>query len=121
MLAELDLQEGCAMETPEERADQFIDGLPFAARQGAAADELRRIVATAIREAVQRERTSMHDPLRLCVAAFDESLTLDTLSRPFRAVLRVCRILCLEALGEEEAPSELTDTVYDSQPGETPN
>ena len=120
MLAELELREECGMETLQDRVEHIIDGLLFALRQGAAVEELRQGVAKALREAFQRERSGLHDTLRLCLAAFEESLKLDSISRPFRAVLRVCRVLCLEAL-EENSSSELTDTVYDRQSDEIPS
>jgi hypothetical protein len=36
--------------------------------------------------------------LRLCVVAFDKALALEDIPRPFRAVVRACKTLCLDAL-----------------------
>ena len=44
-----------------------------------AVDELRRLVALAVREAARQERGDLHTTLRLCVAAFDEELHLASL------------------------------------------
>ena len=65
-----------------------------------AADELRRLVMLAVRAATEQERAALHSTLRLCVVAFSEALALANAPGHFRAVVRVCRTLCLDALGE---------------------
>lgn len=48
------------------------------------------------------DRVGIRTTLRLCIAAINETLSLETIPGHLRATLRVCAGLCLEALGDGE-------------------
>ena len=89
--------------TLEERAAEVVRCLGMATGHlhTDAERDLERALVLAIREAVEGERAGLRTTLRLCVEAFNGTLALETVPRPFRAAVRVCRGLCLEALGDE--------------------
>src|SRR4051812_7206368 len=91
--------------TPEERAMQALSShaSALARLSPSEVDALKRSVEQAMREAIAAERLGLRATLRLCKAAFDETLLLKDVPQPLRAVARVCKGLCLEGLGEEEA------------------
>jgi hypothetical protein len=77
------------------------------------ADELKRIVARAIREAVANHQEEVRETLQLCAVAFEEAASLDDAPRHFRILARVCHALCLDGLGVDgEDPGESLDRVF---------
>src|SRR6059058_4697234 len=62
----------------------------------------RKLMAMALRPEDHHGRGAgpeLSTTLRLCVVAFDKALALEDVPRPFRAVVRACKTLCLAALG----------------------
>ncbi len=89
--------------TPEERAARALTAVRSAVERLLAEEgELQLTFALTINEALAEQRQSIEETLRLCVATFDEALVLEDAPRPFRALVRVCRGLCHDALGEGE-------------------
>jgi hypothetical protein len=106
------------METsPDERAARLLDyleptaSLPIPAE---AADELNRRLRQAVDEAVRRERAGLRTTLRMCLAVLEDALVLKNTPRPFRAVVRVCKVLCLDAL--EEGVAEAEPAIHPASP-----
>jgi DNA-binding response OmpR family regulator len=88
---------------PEELRARVRAGLRVVAMQSRLIHRVRGL-ETALRDGkgATQDRTGLTDTLRLCIAAFNETLTLDEIPRHLRAALRLCAGLCLEALGERE-------------------
>jgi DNA-binding response OmpR family regulator len=92
---------------PEELRARVRAGLRLVSLQSRLAERVRDLEATLRAErAVREDPAGLRATLRLCVAAFQETLTLDQIPRYLRAAHRLCAGLCQEALtkvGEDEA------------------
>ena len=84
----------------QERVSQILVRIKPAPEQASSqeADELRQLLALAIREAARQQQTELYKTLRLCLVAFHEALKLENAPGHFRAVVRACKALCLEGL-----------------------
>jgi hypothetical protein len=94
---------------PEERHGPIIrtDAAASVPAPPHSIDELKRIVSRAIREAVADHRAGVRETLRLCAAAFEHASDLEQLPRHVLVLMRVCRALCLDGLGEGDEDETL--------------
>ena len=86
----------------QERVSQILVRIKPSSEQPVAqeAEEVRQLLALAIREAARQQQSELQKTLRLCLVAFQEALKLENAPGHFRAVVRACKALCLEGLAQ---------------------
>ena len=84
--------------TAAERAARVVESF----KRSGTRQELRAVITSAVRDAVEEERRGVQTTLRLCIQVFDRALGVPGLEADLRVLLRAGRGLCLGSLTQQE-------------------